>query len=109
MIARSRPRARIAALNAAARFAPEAEMITIETAATEIPTAAGWRAAPAQRDERRDPDHDGDDAQPRGMQRPRVREGGGADHEREQVRDRVDDAVAAAAPLVRGVDHHSGQ
>lgn len=41
MMARSRPRARIAALKAAARFAPEPVMITIQTAATPIPTAAG--------------------------------------------------------------------
>ena len=42
MMARSRPRARIAALNAAARFAPDAEMITGATAPVKIPTAAGW-------------------------------------------------------------------
>ncbi len=42
MMARSRPRARIAALKVATRFAPEAVMITSETAPTPIPTAAGW-------------------------------------------------------------------
>ena len=42
MTARSRPRARIAALKAAARFAPEAGMITSATAPVKIPTAAGW-------------------------------------------------------------------
>src|ERR671916_801244 len=42
MMARSRPRARIAALKAAARFAPEAVRITSETAPIPIPTAAGW-------------------------------------------------------------------
>ncbi len=42
MMARSRPRARIAALKVAARFAPEAVRTTSETAPTPIPTAAGW-------------------------------------------------------------------
>src|SRR6188472_787906 len=42
MTARSRPRARIAALKVAARFAPEAVRITSETAPIPIPTAAGW-------------------------------------------------------------------
>jgi hypothetical protein len=42
MTARSRPRARIAALKVAARFAPEAVRITSETAPTPIPTAPGW-------------------------------------------------------------------
>src|SRR5215208_1150005 len=41
-MARSRPRARIAALKVAARFAPEAVRITSETAPMPIPTAAGW-------------------------------------------------------------------
>src|SRR5215212_2196923 len=41
MTARSRPRARIAALKVAARFAPEAVRITSETAPTPIPTAPG--------------------------------------------------------------------
>ena len=42
MTARSRPRARIAALKVAARFAPEVVRITSETAPTPIPTAPGW-------------------------------------------------------------------
>src|SRR4051794_24011584 len=42
MTARSRPRARIAALKVAARFAPEVARITSETAPMPIPTAAGW-------------------------------------------------------------------
>src|SRR3954451_18476743 len=42
MTARSRPRARIAALKVAARFAPEAVSTTSETTPMPIPTAPGW-------------------------------------------------------------------
>src|SRR5881275_1673008 len=104
MTARSRPRARIAALKVAARFAPEAVRITSDRPDTD-PDGAWMGAPPVQRDERRDPDHDRHDAQPGRVYLPSVREGGGADRERNQVDRHVDDAVAAATLLVGGVDY----
>src|SRR4051812_23128090 len=66
-------------------------------------------APPVQRDERRDPDHDVHDAQPGRVHLPSAGEGGGADRERAQVDRRVDDAVAAATPLLGRVDHDAWQ
>ena len=108
-MARSRPRARIAALKVATRFAPEAVMITIETAATPIPTAAGW--VRRQRSET-------SAAIPTTMATTRS-QGGCSSHVSARVAApianantydrRVDEAVAAAALLVGGVDHDAGQ
>ena len=109
MMARSRPRARIAALKVATRFAPEAVRITSATTPMPIPTAPGWVRRQCS---------ETSVAIPTTTATTRS-QGGCSSHvsasvaapiaNANQVHRRVDDAVAAAALLVGRVDHDAGQ
>jgi hypothetical protein len=107
MMARSRPRARIAALKAAARFAPEAVRITSETTPIPIPTAPGCVRRQCSEATAAIPTTTAT-TRSQGGASPRCPRGWRCDRERAQVDRRVDDSLAAAALLVAGLDDDVG-